>query len=224
MVSVITTVYTLNEQVIQTTVSCIKNQSLQNWEWLIVDDAVEENARLKSFTQNLNDTRIRYVRKGHNGLPGARNVGISEARGIYFYPLDDDDLIEHHTLEILYFSLQANPAASFVNGYSYGFGYKTYKYPFGYGNPEGFMKENFGTYSMMCRRDHWLEEGGYATNRTGGLEDWDMIMKLMNANKWGYTIPEYLFSYRTRATHADRLVVFNNILNIYIEILTSIPR
>jgi hypothetical protein len=153
VVSIITPIHQFNESKIQATVASIQHQSLQNWEWLIVDDADVENVYLKAFLEDVNDQRIRLLRKGHLGLPGARNYAISQSRGVYFYPLDDDDLIGHNTLELLYFSLASNPAASFVNGFSYGFGNRNYKWPHTYGKPEGFMTVNLGTYAIMARKD-----------------------------------------------------------------------
>lgn len=207
VVSVITPVFSFNESKIQETVSSVLHQSLQNWEWIIVDDAVEENLLLGAFVRRLGDKRVRVVRDGHHGLSGARNLGIREAKGVYFYPLDDDDLIAHTALELLFFSLSANPAASFCNGFSRGFGSKSYKWPRTYGRPEGFLSENLGTYALMGRKDHWQAVGGYDDSRTGGLEDWDYTLKLMNQGRWGYTVPEYVFWYRTRVSHADRCAV-----------------
>jgi len=204
VVSIITPIYRFDEIKIKNTVASIQHQSLQNWEWIIVDDAEEENVFLKAFVTDLFDTRVRLLRNGHLGLPGARNYAVSQARGMFFYPLDDDDLVGHHTLEMLFFSLVSNPAASFVNGYSYGFGHKNYKWPHGYGKPEGFLTVNLGTYALMVRKDHWSKVGGYDSSRSGGLEDWDFTLKLMNQHMWGYTIPEYVFWYRTRESHTDR--------------------
>lgn len=170
IVSIITPVYKFNETKIQETVASIQHQSFQNWEWIIIDDASVENVYLRAFLEDLGDTRIRLLRNGHLGLPGARNYGISESKGIYFYPLDDDDLIEHHTLELLFFSLAANPAASFVNGFSYGFGSKNYKWAKTYGKAEGFMSVNLGTYAIMVRKDHWLRVGGYDTEVRQGMQ------------------------------------------------------
>lgn len=144
VVSVITPIYNFNETQIQATAASIQHQSFQNWEWVIIDDAEVENMNLKSFVDNLDDTRIHLLHNGHLGLPGARNYGIMYSKGIYFYPLDADDLIDHHTLELLFFSLTANPAASFVNGYSYGFGAKNYKWAKTFGKSEGFMSVNLG--------------------------------------------------------------------------------
>mmetsp|Transcript_13653 Transcript_13653/g.22536 ORF Transcript_13653/g.22536 Transcript_13653/m.22536 type:complete len:177 (-) Transcript_13653:2258-2788(-) len=106
---------------------------------------------------------------------------------------------------MLFFSLGANPDASFVNGYSYGFGARSYRWPHGYTMPEGFLTNNLGTYdAVMVRKNAWQAVGGYGEKRTGGMEDWDFSLKLMNSGRWGYTVPEYVFWYRTRPSHTDR--------------------
>lgn len=56
---------------------------------------------------------------------------------------------------------------------------------------------------------------GAAYQRTGGMEDWDFTLKLMNENLWGYTIPEFVFWYRTRVSHADRYHYYHYCLCYY---------
>ena len=203
VVSIVTSVFSFNENELQETVASIQHQSLQNWEWIIADDAMIENVHLRVFVEDLRDKRIRIVRSDRRGAVETRNFAISVSKGKYFYTLDDDDLIGHHTLELLYFSLECNPEASFANGFSYGFGYKSFAWSKSYGRPEDFILENSGTYALMVRKEHWLAVGGYDSMRHGGMENYDFALKLMNQMKWGYTVPEYMLWYRTSIANQD---------------------
>jgi glycosyltransferase involved in cell wall biosynthesis len=68
----------------------ILNQTYQNFELIIVDDAsTDETPRVvKAF----DDPRIRYIRHEHNkGASAARNTGIEASRGTYIAFQDSDD-------------------------------------------------------------------------------------------------------------------------------------
>ncbi len=73
-------------------VKSVLNQTVENLEVLVVDDASQDNTLtvLENLAQE--DNRIRYIR---NEIPlgggGARNVGIHNACGKYVAFLDDDD-------------------------------------------------------------------------------------------------------------------------------------
>lgn len=77
-------------------VQSVLAQTIDDFEVVIVDDASPEPADV-----DLDDSRIRYVRSPSNlGPGGARNLGVSEARGEILTFLDDDDLWLPRRLQI----------------------------------------------------------------------------------------------------------------------------
>ena len=203
-VSVITPFYNVGE-VFHETARCVLAQSLQNFEWIIVNDASADPAAIAVLDQYRGrDARIRVVDLERNrGLPGARNAGFAAARAPYVYQLDGDDLIEPTTLEISAWHLAFHPACAFVKGYSVGFAHKPYLWTRGCHEGAAMLEENLISATAMVRRDAWERVGGYDETLRTGCEDWDFWLRLAYAGLWGATIPEHLDWYRRRPNHAE---------------------
>lgn len=93
-------------------VQSVFDQTLADWELIVVDDGSEEPTRdylraLGAATEH----RVRVLLLTHTGNPPvARNVALSEARGEYIAFLDSDDLWLPHKLEMQIASLGEHPA------------------------------------------------------------------------------------------------------------------
>lgn len=109
-VSVIVPVYKV-EQYVKICVDSILNQTFQDFEIILVDDASPD----KSFElcQKLygDNDKVKFVRHEKNlGLGPTRNTGIKNARGKYVYFVDSDDFILPNTLERFYTVAEKNNA------------------------------------------------------------------------------------------------------------------
>ena len=85
---------------IEDTFKSVLNQTISNWEWIIVDDCSTDGSF--KFVQNLikNDKRIKLIRNAKNsGTAVARNVGLKNASGRYITFLDSDDCLDFQYLE-----------------------------------------------------------------------------------------------------------------------------
>jgi glycosyltransferase involved in cell wall biosynthesis len=81
----------------------IREQTLQEWECIIVDDGSYDGTI--TFLQDLclNDNRFKYfIRPDYfpKGAPSCRNYGLIESCGKYIQWLDDDDLLSRTKLEL----------------------------------------------------------------------------------------------------------------------------
>jgi len=74
---------------IETAIDSVFDQKVDNIEIILVDDGSTDNTR--ELVQNKYGDRIRYFYQENQGIPGARNTGIKEARGDYIAFLDSDD-------------------------------------------------------------------------------------------------------------------------------------
>lgn len=100
IVSVIMATYNRCE-IVSESVRSILDQSLTNFELIIIDDCSTDNTR--SILQEIasKDDRIRLTNTHENsGCNIARNVGIDLAIGHYMAIMDDDDIAVHKRLEI----------------------------------------------------------------------------------------------------------------------------
>lgn len=191
------------------TARCVLGQSLQQLEWIIVNDGstdADSLAQLDRYRPHgpSHDPRIRVIDHDENkGLPAARNTGFASARTPYVYQLDADDLIEPTTVEKCLMALAHRPELGFVSGHSAGFGTQSYVWRHGFERAKGFLKQNWTTATAMIRRSVWQDIGGYDETRRGGLEDWDFWLRAAAHGHWGVTIPEVLDWYRRRDDHAQ---------------------
>jgi glycosyltransferase involved in cell wall biosynthesis/predicted Zn-dependent protease len=187
-------------EVFYETAESVFRQTLQQWEWLIVNDGSTEPEALRILEEyRRKDPRIRVVDHPQNkGLSAARNTGFREARTDFIFQLDADDLIEPATLEIMAWHLATHPGVAFTTGFTVGFGSKEYLWQQGFHSGKLFLKENPVTATCLVRKAVHAAVGGYDEGIRGGLEDWDFWMRSASRGHWGSTIPEYLDWYRRR--------------------------
>ena len=101
-VSVIVPVYNV-EKYLDKCINSLINQTLQDIEFIFVDDGSTDNSKqiIQKYTQN-KTKRIKYLYKENGGLSSARNFGIPYAQGEYIAFLDSDDYIEPNMYEEMY--------------------------------------------------------------------------------------------------------------------------
>jgi glycosyltransferase involved in cell wall biosynthesis len=89
----------------------VLRQSLQQWEWIIVNDGSDDAATLRVLDalRAVNDPRVRVVDQPNCGLPAARNAGVAVSRAPLLFFLDSDDLIAPTALEQLAWTLTTHP-------------------------------------------------------------------------------------------------------------------
>lgn len=210
-VSIVTPFYNTGAEFAETARS-VFNQSLQEWEWIIVNDGSTEPGSLKILDGFRNaDPRIRVIDHEKNrGLSAARNTGYHNATAEFILQLDSDDLIEPTAVEKLLWALETIPQSSFVSGLTVGFGEQKYLWRRGFHEGYKFLFENVVTATCMVRKHVHKKIGGYDEKLLHGLEDWDFWLRCAEAGYWGHTVYEYLEWYRRRANHGDR---WNNIRN-----------
>lgn len=99
LVSVIMPAYNA-ENYIDTAIRSILNQTLTDWELLIVDDASTD--RTYEIARSYRDCRVKVIRNEVNKGPGfSRNTAMLIARGKYIAVLDADDAYKPERLERL---------------------------------------------------------------------------------------------------------------------------
>lgn len=99
-VSVIVPVYKA-EPYIRRCIDSILNQTLTNFELLLVDDGSPDNCGAICDEYAAKDCRVRVIHKQNGGVSSARNTGIDAARGEYVAFIDSDDYVDKEYLEML---------------------------------------------------------------------------------------------------------------------------
>jgi glycosyltransferase involved in cell wall biosynthesis/GT2 family glycosyltransferase len=194
------------------TARSVLQQSLQQWEWLIVNDGSTDPASLSILEgYRSSDPRIWVIDLGTNrGPSAARNTGFQKARASYVIQLDSDNLLELTAIEKWLWFLESYPEFAFVKGYSVGFAAQEYLWQEGFHNGSAFLEENFVDATSAIRQSVHATAGGYDEAIREGLEDWDFWLRCASSGHWGGTVPEYLDWYRRRPTHSERWANWDN--------------
>lgn len=105
------------EKVIELSVKSVINQSYQDWELLIIDDASSDNTT-EIITKYLDDNRIKLIKlKNNKGVANVRNIGLKKCSGRYIAFLDCDDCWYPNKLEKQVEFLNLNDAFLVYSGY-----------------------------------------------------------------------------------------------------------
>ncbi len=105
-VSVIVPIYNVEQFIVRCAKSLLE-QTLQDVEFIFVNDATPDNSMvlLSSIISNFPERagHIRILEHSQNrGLPAARNTGLAIATGEYVFHFDSDDYADTNMLETLY--------------------------------------------------------------------------------------------------------------------------
>jgi spore coat polysaccharide biosynthesis protein SpsF (cytidylyltransferase family) len=120
------TVYTCNyntAQFIPDAIESVKNQSFQNFEYLLLDDCSTDNSMnvITEYYSKLPlefQQKTRILRNDKNlGLPASSNYCLASARGRYIVRLDSDDTFEPDFLQIMLEKLKLSDADGVISGY-----------------------------------------------------------------------------------------------------------
>lgn len=113
-VTVYITNYNYGKYIIKA-IESVLDQSLQNFEILIIDDgSTDESIEiLKSYDDN---PKINIIKQNNKGLTISNNVALKIAKGKYIMRLDADDFLFKYSLETLSIELDKDPEIGMVFG------------------------------------------------------------------------------------------------------------
>ena len=108
LVSVLLTTYNRSSYLVHA-IESIKNQTLSDWELIIVDDGSSDDTFEVASRYAKSDKRIQAVTQNNSGLATALNTGLALAKGQYVTRQDDDDLCHPYRLECMASHLYRKP-------------------------------------------------------------------------------------------------------------------
>ncbi|WP_210325149.1 trifunctional glycosyltransferase/class I SAM-dependent methyltransferase/polysaccharide deacetylase [Mesorhizobium silamurunense] len=189
---------------------CLLDQEIVDWEAIIIDDASTDRtpAIIAGYVQQ--DARFRTLRSCAYSAAGARNSGISTARGRWLMFLDADDWVDASFLAKMLAALKTAPDA--VAAYC---GSRRVM-PDGELTPSSISTEvaiqPFETFARRCAihthallvdRETIVELGGFDVSlRT--CEDWDLWQRLARLGKRWVMVDEPLAFYRVSPNSLSR--------------------
>lgn len=115
-ISVIMPVYNA-EKYISDTLNSIKNQTLTDYEVILVDDGSKDLSKEICDKYCVMDNRFKVIHQANYGAAISRNNGAKKARGKYIIFLDADDMFKKDFLEKMYTKAEVEDADVCVCGF-----------------------------------------------------------------------------------------------------------
>lgn len=203
-ICIITPCYNTKSKYIFELCTSLINQTVKNWQWIIVNDVSNSQDTINCLNkiQNEMNNVIVISQEKNDGPAAARNIGWKYSCAEYLFFIDDDDIIDPTTLEKLYWCLQTEPHIGFANTYVSTFGINNINMVGGYFYGFRFLFQNCTSSCFMIRSDidiRFSEEEIFKR----GCEDWDLWINLASKGIIGHTIKEHLFHYRQKKSHRN---------------------
>lgn len=133
LVSIIVPIYNV-ETYLSKCIDSLINQTYENLEIILVNDGSTDRSGEIASNYAKKDARIRYVEQENQGLGGARNTGLKEAKGSCITFVDSDDTIEPAMIGTMIHTMEKQDLDLLVCDYSRvdenGAVLETYRSPF----------------------------------------------------------------------------------------------
>jgi len=199
LISVVMPVYN-REEYLREAIESILNQTLRDFEFIIVDDGSTDNS--SEIIKSYSDKRIHYIRLAENsGNTVARNMGMKAASGKHIAIMDSDDISVPERFQKQYDFLEKHPEIGIVGGFKKMF---TSEYQFLQHYPSKpdyvksflFFKNAVGQPTVMMRREIIEEHDLYYDPKLENMEDYDLWYRATMAGVEIANLDEVLLYYR----------------------------
>jgi glycosyltransferase involved in cell wall biosynthesis len=177
----------------------IFDQTITNWECLIVNDGSPDTTEEVARKWEAIDPRFTHVYKENGGVSSARNLGTKEAKGEFILTLDADDNYAVTFLEKALAVLINNPEIGIVSSWGRYFTNDKQLQVFrstAQSVTDFLFHNGANNGSSLFRKVCWEQVGGYDENPENGYEDWEFYLRVCALGWKVQIIEEVLFYYR----------------------------
>jgi len=202
-ISVVMSVFN-GDQFLAQSIEAILNQTFQDFEFIIIDDASTDNCWeiLNSFSTK--DHRIKLSRNGKNiGIEGFiknLNYGCSIAKGKYIARIDQDDVAREDRLQLQFDFLECNPDIFIVGSALQKIDEKgkhlgMMSAPLDDKAIREIMPKKISLYhpAIMFKKSF---DGNFYREKIRYCEDYDFYLRIMTDNLKMANLPDCLLEYR----------------------------
>lgn len=197
-VSFVVTSYNYANYIGECVRSCLEQRnSPLSYEVIVVDDGSTDET--EAILHEIKDSLLKKFRINNSGIELASNYGFAKSRGRFIVRVDADDKLDKTYLSVMSKSLEEES----------DYYYPNYKVIDGCGRVikqillpdfdpvEIHDRGDFLATGTMFRASVLKSVGGYATHiKNSGLENYELILKLLKKGIWGRHVHESLFYYR----------------------------
>jgi len=221
LVSIIITSYNYDKYIRECIDSCL-NQTFDDYEVIVVNDGSTDSTK-KTLLNYAKNEKVKIFNNTNSGIEKASNFGILKAIGKYIVRVDADDKLEKNFLKELVSTIKLKQV-SFV--------YSNYwtidensniidkiVLP-GFSKTEIMNRGDFLATGTLYNKEILQKIGFYNENSINcGLENYELIIKLLLKDYKGYLVDRPLFYYRRHSSNIslqkkDKIISYgNNLFN-----------
>jgi glycosyltransferase involved in cell wall biosynthesis len=193
-----------NVQFIKAAIDSVKAQTYDNWELVINDDCSTDGTYELAQKLAESDERIRVYQNEKNLMtPSNRAAASKHLLGDLVGHLDADDMFYPHAIEYMVKTFNDNPDVALVYSDTAGINAKGKITCYNLHtdadtNLAHFGWRHFGAYRMSV----FKETEGYNTKLTGGCEDGDLFMQIVETRKF-MRVPHVLYYHRSHDSNTS---------------------
>ena len=210
VISVVIPVYNGREYLVES-LDSVFNQTFTEFEVVLVDDGSSDNYDdlIKKYTY---DSRFRYIKKDHNGISEALNLGIQLSRGEFIARFDADDVMYPNRLERQLNIMREKPDVDILSG---GFRWgvtkvddEFFRNPVSYYTKESFKNGNVMAHPTVMMRKASLSKLPYLYEKYyDGGEDLKLWLTACRYGLKIYNDPEPVIKYREQKEKGENASV-----------------
>lgn len=198
--SIVTPVYEPPLDVLQETIESVQAQTLDDWEWILVDDnSPSESVRELLRDAARRDRRIKVIERAENGhIVAASNDGLAAATGEFIALLDHDDLLTTDALERVKVVVDEFDDVDYI--YSdedkvdqHGSFFAAFHKPDW--SPERLRGQMYTSHLSVIRRTVVDQAGGFRKGYDGS-QDHDLVLRVTERARRVVHIPHVLYHWR----------------------------
>lgn len=221
-VSIIITTFNYSQYIGGCIRSCLQQQCPEiSFEVIVVDDGSTDDTQ--DILAGLDHELLSKYLINNSGIEKASNFGISKASGDYIVRVDADDLLCSNYLEVLFGYLNEGAAFMYPDYFVIDEAGKTIAEMT---LPEFNVLEirqrgDFLATGTLYRADALAKVSCYNDkNRNCGLENYELILNMLEAGMDGFHVPIKLFKYRR---HSENISVtsVNRIISFGVELFRA---
>ena len=113
--TIIMPAYNVEKYIVRSIKSIVNQKSKYNYELVVVNDGSTDET--EKLIKSVDDEHIVLINQDNQGLSGARNTGLNNAKGKYIFFIDSDDVMEQNSIDLMMDAIVKNDADISIGGY-----------------------------------------------------------------------------------------------------------
>ena len=183
--------------------SCLNQKTKYKYEVILIDDGSTDGSFL--YAKKIKNKKLKLFQTKNKGIERAANKGLKKSSARYVVRVDSDDYLHKNFVNIM---LNQIIKSHFAFVYSNYYLIKPNKKKIDqvrlpiFNKKEIFQRGDFLATGTIYNKDIIKKMGYYNENtKNSGLENYELILKLINNEYLGKRINRFLFYYRRHVTN-----------------------